>query len=129
MLRALMFILPLALTIYACIDCVTTPDEETKHLPKLAWVVLILLFPIAAALVWFFAGKQRRGAFGTGGAGGTGGVFGAGGRGRASNRWVAPDDNPEFLRSLREEDEKDEKGDEPSNEQDGDKDGDKGKDK
>ncbi|MFG2645824.1 PLD nuclease N-terminal domain-containing protein [Streptomyces sp. NPDC048370] len=94
MLRALMFILPLALTIYACIDCVTTPDDETKHLPKLAWVVLILLFPIAAALVWFVAGKQRRAAYGTG-------------RGGASNRWVAPDDNPEFLKSLREDEQKD----------------------
>lgn len=90
MLRALMFILPLALTIYACVDCVTTPDDETKHLPKLAWVVLILLFPIAAPIVWFVAGKERRAAYGRSG---------------GSARWVAPDDNPEFLRSLREEEE------------------------
>ncbi|MEU8522691.1 PLD nuclease N-terminal domain-containing protein [Streptomyces sp. NBC_01216] len=90
MLRALMFILPLALTIYACIDCVTTPDDETKHLPKLAWVVLILLFPIAAPIVWFVAGKDRGTAFGAGG-------------GRGAGQWVAPDDNPDFLKSLRED--------------------------
>ncbi|MFC8274798.1 PLD nuclease N-terminal domain-containing protein [Streptomyces sp. NPDC057271] len=101
MLRALMFILPLALTIYACIDCVTTPDDETKHLPKLAWVVLILLFPIAAPIVWFVAGKDR------------GHAFGAGGRG--ANQWVAPDDNPEFLKSLR-EDRKPSRADEPKTE-------------
>ncbi|MCT4356367.1 PLDc N-terminal domain-containing protein [Streptomyces sp. Je 1-79] len=103
MLRALMFILPLALTIYACIDCVTTPEEETKHLPKLAWVVLILLFPIAAPIVWFFAGKDRRRGFTAGG--------------RGANQWVAPDDNPEFLKSLREDEKPPRAADEPKDEE------------
>ncbi|MEU6932334.1 PLD nuclease N-terminal domain-containing protein [Streptomyces sp. NPDC046385] len=85
MLRALMYILPLALTIYAFIDCLNTPEEETKHLPKVVWVIIILLFWIVGPIVWFAAGKQRRAAA----RGGTG--------------WVAPDDNPEFLKSLREE--------------------------
>ncbi|WP_329421471.1 PLD nuclease N-terminal domain-containing protein [Streptomyces sp. NBC_01268] len=89
MLRALMYILPLALTIYAFIDCLNTPEEETKHLPKVVWVIIILLFWIVGPIVWFAAGKQRRAAA-RGGAGGAGG-------------WVAPDDNPEFLKSLREE--------------------------
>lgn len=88
MLRALMYILPLALTIYAFIDCLNTPEEETKHLPKVVWVIIILLFWIVGPIVWFAAGKQRRAA--------ARGAAGAGG-------WVAPDDNPEFLKSLREE--------------------------
>lgn len=86
MLRALLYILPLALTIYAFIDCLNTPEEETKHLPKVVWVVIILLFWIVGPIVWFAAGKQRR-AVARGGAGG----------------WVAPDDNPEFLKSLGDE--------------------------
>ncbi|MEU2508865.1 PLD nuclease N-terminal domain-containing protein [Streptomyces sp. NPDC007863] len=89
MLRALMFILPLALTIYAFIDCLNTPEDEVKHLPKVVWVIIILLFWIVGPIVWIFAGKARRTTAG-GGRGGRGG-------------WVAPDDNPEFLKSLSDE--------------------------
>ncbi|MFC9734713.1 PLD nuclease N-terminal domain-containing protein [Streptomyces roseolus] len=89
MLRALMYILPLALTIYAFIDCLNTPEDEVKHLPKVAWVIIILLFWIVGPIVWIFAGKARRITAG-------GGRGGRGGRGG----WVAPDDNPEFLKSL-----------------------------
>ncbi|MFE7548853.1 PLD nuclease N-terminal domain-containing protein [Streptomyces gardneri] len=88
MLRALLYILPLALTIYAFIDCLNTPEEETKHLPKVVWVIIILLFWIVGPIVWFFAGKARRPASARGRAGG----------------WVAPDDNPEFLKSLKQQD-------------------------
>ncbi|MFF2780643.1 PLD nuclease N-terminal domain-containing protein [Streptomyces sp. NPDC058052] len=88
MLRALMIILPLALTIYAFIDCLNTPEDEVKHLPKVVWVIIILLFWVVGPIVWLFAGKTRqptaRGARGGGG-------------------WVAPDDNPEFLKSLSDE--------------------------
>ncbi|MEU2548612.1 PLDc N-terminal domain-containing protein [Streptomyces roseolus] len=95
MLRALMYILPLALTIYAFIDCLNTPEDEVKHLPKVAWVIIILLFWIVGPIVWIFAGKARRITAG----GGHGGRGGRGGRGG----WVAPDDNPEFLKSLSDE--------------------------
>lgn len=89
MLRYLPFLLIIALTIYAFIDCLNTPEEEVKHLPKVVWVLIILLFSIVGPVVWLFAGKKR-----TAGAGG--------GRARRT-QWVAPDDNPEFLKSLREE--------------------------
>ncbi|GGR54826.1 hypothetical protein GCM10010282_54900 [Streptomyces roseolus] len=95
MLRALMYILPLALTIYAFIDCLNTPEDEVKHLPKVAWVIIILLFWIVGPIVWIFAGKARRITAGDG----RGGWGGRGGRGG----WVAPDDNPEFLKSLSDE--------------------------
>ncbi|GHB05278.1 PLDc N-terminal domain-containing protein [Streptomyces termitum] len=83
MLRALMFILPLALLIYAFIDCLNTPEDEVKHLPKVVWVLVVLLFPLVGSIGWLAAGKERRRA----------------GRGG----WVAPDDNPEFLKYLSEE--------------------------
>ncbi|MER5885693.1 PLD nuclease N-terminal domain-containing protein [Streptomyces sp. NPDC001941] len=86
MLRALVYILPLALTIFAFIDCLNTPEKETKHLPKVAWVFIILLFWIVGPIVWLVAGKVRA----TGPRGGRG----------ARGGWVAPDDNPEFLKSL-----------------------------
>lgn len=90
MLRALIFLLPLALTIYAFIDCLNTPEDEVKHLPKVAWVFIILLFWIVGPIVWLAAGKVRQGPAGR------------------RPGWVAPDDNPDFLKSLKDESEKDE---------------------
>ncbi|MEU0135599.1 PLD nuclease N-terminal domain-containing protein [Streptomyces sp. NPDC006296] len=92
MLRALLYILPLALTIFAFIDCLNTPEDEAKHLPKIAWVFIILLFWIVGPIVWLVAGKTRQAP-----AGGLGPS-----RGRRSG-WVAPDDNPDFLKSLKDE--------------------------
>lgn len=57
MLRYLPFLLILALTIYAFIDCLNTPESEVKHLPKVVWVIIILLFSIVGPVVWLFAGK------------------------------------------------------------------------
>ncbi|MFW6691450.1 PLD nuclease N-terminal domain-containing protein [Streptomyces sp. MAR4 CNX-425] len=103
MLRYLPVFLILGVVIYAAIDCATTKKEDAKHLPKVAWIVLIVLFPLLGSLGWLFAGKNRRPAA-AGGGGGAGGGFG--GLGRRST-WVAPDDNPEFLRKLGDENAKD----------------------
>ncbi|WP_327344072.1 PLD nuclease N-terminal domain-containing protein [Streptomyces europaeiscabiei] len=100
MLRVLLYLVPLALTIYAFIDCLNTPEDEAKHLPKIAWVFIILLFWIVGPIAWLAAGKLR----------------GAPGGGRTPSEWhrnqrteyVAPDDNPEFLKSLAEDNKKDE---------------------
>ncbi|MFE2974218.1 PLD nuclease N-terminal domain-containing protein [Streptomyces sp. NPDC059258] len=92
-----MFIVPLALTIYAFIDCLNTSEEDTKHLPKIAWVFIILLFWIVGPVVWLVAGKNRHNR--------------AAGAGPSSwqrsrrQQWVAPDDNPDFLKSLKKDDE------------------------
>ncbi|MDX3638877.1 PLD nuclease N-terminal domain-containing protein [Streptomyces sp. MB09-02B] len=100
MLRLLMYLVPLALTIYAFIDCLNTPEDEAKHLPKIAWVFIILLFWIVGPIAWLAAGKLRNAPAG----------------GRTPSEWhrnhrteyVAPDDNPEFLKSLAEDNKKDE---------------------
>lgn len=105
MLRVLMFLVPIALAIYALVDCIGTKDEEIKHLPKLVWILLIVLAWVIGPLAWIFMGRERsvrRAAGGQGGPGGFGG-FGGGGARRGQGGWVAPDDNPEFLRSLNEE--------------------------
>ncbi|MBW5481248.1 PLD nuclease N-terminal domain-containing protein [Streptomyces bambusae] len=100
MIRALMYILPLALTIYAFIDCLNTPEDEAKHLPKVVWVIIILLFWIVGPIVWFAAGKMRRPP--------VGGRTPSEWHRNHRHEWVAPDDNPAFLNSLREENKKDE---------------------
>ncbi|MYS93458.1 MULTISPECIES: PLD nuclease N-terminal domain-containing protein [Streptomyces] len=89
MLRVLMFLVPLALSVYAFIDCISTKDDDIRHMPKPLWAILVLLFPLVGSISWLIAGKKRTP---------------AGGRPR---QWVAPDDNPEFLKSLDDEDKRD----------------------
>ncbi|PAZ15820.1 hypothetical protein CLM62_11780 [Streptomyces sp. SA15] len=101
MLRVLMFLVPLALSIYAFIDCISTKDEDVQHIPKPLWALLVLLFPLVGSISWLIAGKKRHPATASGALGSVGTPWNRGGGGR---QWVAPDDNPEFLKSLRDED-------------------------
>ncbi|GAA0433711.1 PLD nuclease N-terminal domain-containing protein [Streptomyces luteireticuli] len=93
MLRYLPFLLVLALWIYSFIDCLNTPEEEVRKLPKAAWVIIILLFGevLLGPVAWFAVGRPRAAADAYGRRGSAGAAGGG---------WVAPDDNPEFLRSL-----------------------------
>ncbi|MFF2380270.1 PLD nuclease N-terminal domain-containing protein [Streptomyces sp. NPDC058108] len=93
MLRYLPFLLVLALWIYAFIDCLNTPEEEVRGLPKVVWVIIILLFGevLVGPVAWLVAGRTRRG----------GQMGAAGWRREQGTPYVAPDDNPEFLDSLR----------------------------
>ncbi|EMF00325.1 PLDc_N domain-containing protein [Streptomyces mobaraensis NBRC 13819 = DSM 40847] len=92
MLRYLPFLLVLALWIYAFIDCLNTPEEEVRKLPKTAWVIIILLFGevLLGPVAWLAVGRPRA----------AGRTARRGGAGSGGGGWVAPDDNPEFLRSL-----------------------------
>lgn len=97
MLRYLPFLLVLALWIYTFIDCLTTPEDKVRNLPKVMWVIIVLLFGqvLIGPIAWLIAGRPRGAAVLR--QGGTPGES----RLRASRpRFVAPDDNPEFLKSL-----------------------------
>ncbi|MEV7022993.1 PLD nuclease N-terminal domain-containing protein [Kitasatospora sp. NPDC093558] len=101
MLRILTIVVPLALWVWAFIDCLTTPEDEVKHLPKVVWVIIVLLFPLVGSIAWLVAGKQR------GGVRTTGGVRAPGHPGHErprGGRPPAPDDDPEFLASLKKND-------------------------
>ncbi|WP_432134340.1 MULTISPECIES: PLD nuclease N-terminal domain-containing protein [unclassified Streptomyces] len=103
MLRVLMFLVPLALSVYAFIDCISTKDEDVRHMPKPLWAILVLLFPLVGSISWLIAGKRRSPA--------ADGWTGLRTAGQDRPRWVAPDDNPEFLKSLDDEDRDKDKGD------------------
>ncbi|MCZ9336453.1 PLD nuclease N-terminal domain-containing protein, partial [Streptomyces sp. TRM76130] len=66
MLRVLMFLVPLALSVYAFIDCISTSDEDVRHMPKPLWAILVLLFPLVGSISWIIAGKKRQPAAGPG---------------------------------------------------------------
>lgn len=99
MLRYLPFLLVLALWIYAFVDCLNTPEEEVRHLPKVVWVIIILLFGevLVGPVAWLITGKVRRVPAG-------GGSTPSEWHRNTATNWVAPDDNPEFLKSLDKDD-------------------------
>jgi len=103
MLRYLPFLLVLALWIYAFIDCLNTPESQVRGLPKVVWVLIILLFGevLVGPVAWLVAGKQRRPVAG-------GGSTPSQWHRNHRTKFVAPDDNPEFLQSLKSENTKDE---------------------
>lgn len=92
MLKYLPFLLVLAVWIYAFIDCLNTPEKEVRKLPKVMWVIIVLLFGqvLIGPIAWFAVGRPRRNA-----------PYGA--TKAEERRWVAPDDNPDFLKSLRDD--------------------------
>lgn len=93
-LYALVFILQIVLAIVALIDCLSTDGERIRALPRLIWVAIILFFPLLGSIAWFLAGRPRPQSRSTGPASW---LYRPAGQAR---RPLAPDDDPEFLRSL-----------------------------
>jgi hypothetical protein len=95
MVRAFIFLTFAAvlLTALALISVLSVEDKgRIRGLPRFAWVLLILLVPLLGAVAYFVAGRPVP----------TGRASGwrlAGGAGRVT-RPRAPDDDPDFLRSL-----------------------------
>jgi hypothetical protein len=104
MLRFLPMLLILGLALCALIDCLARDEDEIRGLPKVLWVLVILLFPLLGSLAWFFAGRPRGAALpGPGGAGRSSGSRFTGGSETPGRRPVAPDDDPDFLRNIDEQ--------------------------
>lgn len=94
MFGGLVGLIAIAAWIYCFIDVLLTPEQQCRNLPKLAWVFIVLLFADFGAIAWLIAGRPwvAKGTARPGG-GGT----------PATKRTVPmnPDDDEEFLASLR----------------------------
>ncbi|MFD7158738.1 PLD nuclease N-terminal domain-containing protein [Kribbella sp. NPDC059898] len=91
MVRFLPFLISLVLTVYALFSCIQTPDEDVPHLPKLVWIILIVFVPFAGPIVWLLMSRAQVSS------------PEAAVRRPASPpaaRPMAPDDDPDFLKSL-----------------------------
>ncbi len=60
-LGMLFFPLVLALCVFCVIDVITSRDDEVRHLPKIGWLVLVLLFPLVGSVAWLVAGRPSKG--------------------------------------------------------------------
>ena len=95
-LSMLLFALELLLLILALISCLSAEEGEVRALPRIVWVIIILLFPLVGSIVYFAVGRPltttpRRETWRPG----DGFPYTA-----RPQRSVAPDDDPEFLRDL-----------------------------
>ncbi|MDX2970738.1 PLD nuclease N-terminal domain-containing protein [Kribbella solani] len=91
MVRFLPFLISLVLTVYALFSVIQTPDEDVPHLPKLVWIILIVFVPFAGPLVWLLMSRS------------SGAREDSPVRPSAQqplSRPLAPDDDPDFLKSL-----------------------------
>lgn len=93
MTRALPIVVAVVLAIYALIDCLQTDRSRLTTLNRPAWLAIIVLVPVIGPILWLIFGRPR-----------------ATPRPRpAATRPAAPDDDPEFLRQLRDIDDEHQK--------------------
>jgi hypothetical protein len=91
----------LILVVYCVLNVITTPEHEVRNLPKLLWLVLVLLVPIIGPVAWLVAGRPvgpaRPGGLPYKGNTGRFPEYDRPGRAVPQN----PDDDEAFLRGLR----------------------------
>ncbi|WEK60414.1 MAG: PLD nuclease N-terminal domain-containing protein [Candidatus Microbacterium colombiense] len=51
-------LLVIALMIGALIDIITRDDSQVKHLPKMVWIIIVILLPLVGSLLWFGLGRE-----------------------------------------------------------------------
>ena len=73
-----------ALIIFTFVDIALTESRRVRGVPKGFWFFIALL-PILGTILWFAVGKEPAGA----------------------TRYIAPDDDPSFLKTIRRDEEQD----------------------
>lgn len=106
MTRALVIvtIVVLAFTVFSTVYAITADKTKVRGLPKWLWILLCLLLPIVGGILYLTVGRPLPDRRATGG---------------YKTKTVAPDDDPDFLRRIRREMEKDKKDKKPKPESNG----------
>src|ERR1700712_4240084 len=92
-LYAVLTVVDLAFMIFAFVDVLLTQDWRIRGVPKIVWLVIVLLLSPIGGILWFFVGKEP--------------IDGAVRPPR--RREIAPDDEPEFLAGVRVKEDQDER--------------------
>ncbi len=91
----------LAVWLFCIIDVITTPDAQIRNLPKLAWLLIVIVLVDLGSIAWLVAGRNWSGSNNS--------LSHKGNRGSSfpeydrPGRFVPtnPDDDEAFLRQLR----------------------------
>lgn len=73
--------LALVFWVFSIVDCAVQPATRHRGVPKWVWILIVIFIPVLGGILWFTIGRFR-------------------GTARGGARSVAPDDDPEFLRSI-----------------------------
>ena len=96
MLRYVPALLSFALTVYCVIDAFQTDQAEIRTLPKVAWVLLVVLVPVLGPVAWLLLGRPTRRSTSRGPQRHRGDRW----REQGDRRPRGPDDDPDFLKDL-----------------------------
>lgn len=89
----------LVLWVFCVFDCITSDEARVRSLPKLVWLLIVLLLPDIGSILWLVAGRPSSAARSLPYKGNTGSRAGSGRPSRAMA--VHADDDDAFLRGLR----------------------------
>ncbi|MEV6343833.1 PLD nuclease N-terminal domain-containing protein [Actinoplanes sp. NPDC051851] len=83
--NTLLFLVIVALSVIALLDCVSTGHHRVRAFPRTAWALLIVCCPVAGPIAWFRAGRLAPGE--------TSAPV-------AAPAFIGPEDDPDFVRML-----------------------------
>lgn len=52
-------LLVIALMIGALIDIITRDDSRVRFLPKMVWIIIVILLPLIGSILWFALGREH----------------------------------------------------------------------
>ncbi|MDF6042277.1 PLD nuclease N-terminal domain-containing protein [Streptomyces sp. JH14] len=52
------YLIVAVLYVYALVDCIRTPVQRIRMLPKAGWLIIMVLFPILGAIAWRNLGRR-----------------------------------------------------------------------
>lgn len=103
MARVLLFLLVIAMAVYAAVDVTNSEEDDRRGLPTGLWLVIVVVLPVLGPVLWFAVSRSQRAARAGGPATGRGTAAPSTGPARPQRGPVAPDDDPEFLWRLEQE--------------------------
>jgi hypothetical protein len=56
-LELLVGVVSFALWVFCLVDVIGAPEHRIRHLPKIAWLLLVLLFPLVGSIAWLAVGR------------------------------------------------------------------------
>ncbi|MDY0827813.1 PLDc N-terminal domain-containing protein [Microbacterium sp. BG28] len=65
--------------VYTVVDCAVQPASRHRGVSKGTWMVIVILLPVVGGILWFVTGRARK---------------------NAAPVRRAPDDDPDFLRTI-----------------------------
>ncbi|GAT75003.1 PLDc N-terminal domain-containing protein [Microbacterium hydrocarbonoxydans] len=51
-------LLVIALMIGALIDIITRDDSQVRYVPKMVWLIIVILLPLIGSILWFALGRE-----------------------------------------------------------------------